>query len=95
MKMHLYQCLILAVLPYFATAACDVDDCNIGASTGLAVGCSVVGVTVGAYACGVGAFFTFGASCLAGLVAAIVIEGGCSAADTAIGKGKEIKHILS
>ena len=93
--MHLYQCLILVILPYFATAACDVDDCKIGASTGLAVGCAAVSTGTGAFLCAAGAAFTFGTSCLAGLVAAVVIEGGCAAADVAIEKGKEIKHILS
>ena len=93
--MHLYQCLILVILPYFATAACDVDDCKIGASTGLAVGCAVTATTVGAAACGIGAAFTLGASCVAGLFVAAAIEGGCAAADVAIEKGKEIKHILS
>ena len=92
MRMHFYLSLIVVILPYLATA-CDIDACKIGASTGLAIGCTAVSTTVGAFTCGVGAAFTFGASCLLGLVAAVAIAGGCAAADGEIDKGKEIIRI--
>ena len=92
MRMQFYQCLIVVILPYFAIA-CDVDACKIGTSAGVAVGCSVAAITAGALTCGVGAVFTFGTSCLAGLAIAAGIAGGCSVGGDALAKGKEIIHI--
>ena len=88
MRMQFYQCLIVVILPYFATA-CDVDACKIGTSTGVAVGCSAAATTVGAVTCGVGAAFTFGTSCLVGLAAGAGIAGLCAVETYALSKGKE------
>ena len=92
MRMQFYQCLIVVILPYFAIA-CDVDACKIGTSAGMAVGCAAAATTAGAVACGVGAAFTFGTSCLAGIALGAAISGGCSAGGDALAKGKEIIHI--
>ena len=94
MRMQFYQCLIVVILPYFAIA-CDVDACKIGTSAGMAVGCSAAATTAGALTCGIGAAFTFGTSCLAGLAILAGIAGGCSLAGAGLSKGKEIIHIWS
>ena len=91
MRMQIYHCLIVAILPHLATA-CDVDACKIGTSTGLAIGCTaastVAGVGTG-LACTVGAIFTFGISCAVGVGVTAAIAGGCAGASDAISKGKE------
>jgi len=86
--MKFYVCLIVAILPYLATA-CDVDACKVGTSTGLAVGCTAVSTLAGVgtgLACTVGAIFTFGASCAAAVAVTSAIAGGCAVAGDAISK---------
>ena len=91
MRMQIYHCLIVAVLPHLATA-CDVDACKVGTSTGLAVGCTAVSTLAGVgtgFACTVGAVLSFGLSCVAAVAGTAAIGGACAVAGDAISKGKE------
>ena len=91
------MCLIVVILPHFATA-CDVDACQIGTSTGMAVGCTAAttfgGVAAG-LGCTVGAVFTFGASCALTIGATALIGGGCALASHGFSEGKGIIQISS
>ena len=89
MRMQFYHCLIVVMLPYFVTAFI-VDLCQIGASTGMAVGCIAASTVAGTIPCAIGAAFTFGISCFAGIATKIAIEGGCVGGKAILSKGKEI-----
>ena len=94
MRTHFYLCLIVASLPYLATAGCDVDACKIGTSVGVGASCAIIGASIGVASCGIGAWFTFGLSCLAGFAIDAAIAGGCAAADIGYNKSKEIIQIV-
>ena len=78
MRIQFYLYLIVATLPYLATA-CD-KDCTIEASTGIATGCGIsetaAGALVGA-ACGAAIWFDFGISCALAIAGTGSLIGGC------------------
>ena len=89
MRMKFYHCLIVVILPYFATATVTETLCTISTSTGMAIGCSVGSSVTGLVTCIAGAPFTYGASCIAGIAASAAISGGCAIGKAVLPKGKE------
>ena len=88
MRMQFYHCLIVVILPYFATATDKATLCRTGTSTGMAIGCNGAGLLAPV----IGTALlpaTFGISAVAGVVASASIYGGCAVGNALLRKGKE------